>query len=224
MNAAYRCVLVSISVIVGSSSSFGQVTNVSQNRSISVITNAVNQTESTILVGQWDRSLETSIEGFAVRGTAEQSSLVSAARFSASGSVFGRDDVSGFFAGAASLYEARFQVNHATPYTLTGTWFSSVDYTNSAGFRFERISPDPQVIHLSRFNFAEAVTSGGVNIGGLLPAGEYRMFADVVVSVGGFGINTGSGQFNFDLQVPTPGAITLVAASSLFLARRRRDR
>lgn len=205
-----------------------QALNVAQDRSINVVTNSVNLTESTTETGQWDRQLVTTIDGFAVRAEASMNSFVGTSRFTANGSVSGTDDVSGFFAGGSARYEARFQLSGPSPFTLAGSWVSSLDYTGSAGMRFERLSPNPEVFYVSRFNFGDIgvppVTSGRVNIGGMLPAGEYRMFADVVISVGGFGINSGGGTFNFDLNlVPTPTGVGLFACTAITGLRRRRS-
>jgi hypothetical protein len=210
------------------------VVNVSQTRVAQARSAFPFLTDSTTSVGPWSSSVsvyDDPAHRTEAGGTATQDSLVSDTRFAGTGTVHAQDYLQGTSGAARSSYIATFEVTAPTDYSLVGNW--SVHhvvgtYTNPlATMRFERLSPNPTVYHYSHFQdwspWDEIVDSASVNLAGTLPVGLYRFEVFVYQAIGfDPGSYRADGAFSFDLMVPSPGAIGLVALAGLVSLRRRR--
>lgn len=227
-------VVAAVAVVSGvAGASFASVINLSQSRSLearAAFTFPVGA--STPAVGPWNESVSVQTPGFSSGGTATQTSLVSDARFTAVANVSANDDVQTTSGGAGAAFFARFEVTQATPYSLVGSWFAGFNFgetvNSAAGMSFRRTSPDAAVFYegvlFGDFGTGQFVNSGSVNLAGVLTPGVYEIAANVDITViRNPGVFSSTGDFNFDLIVPSPGAASMLLIGGVgVLGRRRR--
>lgn len=129
-----------------------------------------------------------------------------------------------------STVDVTFDLLDSAPFTFVGSWSAGADgdtFWSSAAMSFERLSPDPLVLHASAFRSVfdplGSQSSASVNLAGILIPGQYRV--RVTASIGGGTPNAfgpSSSSHNMTLTIPTPGVLAALAIASPFLSRRRR--
>lgn len=226
-------VAASFIAVCGCTAAASAVTNISQLRSVYAFTNngGPNLTETSSQVGPWDRSVTSDgnlTTNFRHRASATLTSVISPTRFTALATIFAADDIQNTNAEARSRFEATFEVAAPTPYLFTGSWFvqTGIGFNPKfdAGMMLRRISPDPQVLYEGNATNAGGGDHGSVNLGGTLQPGVYEIVARTYLFVGiSPGTASGTGDFNFDLIVPSPGAASMLLLGGVgVLGRRRR--
>lgn len=202
---------------------------VSQERTLYVIGNGAPSTVSTYGVGLWNESVDNlaPIEGNG--GVATMSSEISPTRIAASGTLFARDGVQGFYGLASARFVSTFEVTSPQPYSISASWSTDFDfYADSpiAELRFERVSPAPTVYHFSQFTADyveyEAVTSGSYSASGTLEPGTYRISHFQELGVGTSpGIFSSDAGFNIEIVLPAPSTLVMMGGVLPLLRRRR---
>lgn len=201
---------------------FGQVSYVSQTRSITALAGGDSHTLSAPGFNVFNEEVSASAEapfGSASAG-ARQNSTLGPSVITAQGlaSAGGSTRLSG---SASSNVDVTFDLLSASDVVLSGTLTVSIFTSNAAYVQLERVggpvlirydetSGDPWFVDFTGANAFHAS----------LGAGRYRLLAHV----GAFGAGS-SDTKRFDITlsgIPTPGSATLIAFAGLAAARRRR--
>ncbi len=201
--------LVASMLVAFSAASDAQVVNVSQTRTLRA-TGGGTVSETNSGVGSWNRTVTNFDPMFGHGGEAGMESSISTTHIRASGSTLARDANQGFAGSASSSIVATFDVVVDTPFRLNGSWNTDFDFhaqNPAVSFRFERLSPAPEVFHASAFSFdyfaGTSVTNGSAALSGNLPAGRYRIAMSHAMAVfGNPGFFSGATSYAFDLQTP----------------------
>jgi hypothetical protein len=182
--------------------------------------------------GPWSATADSdSTEATFGWGLATQTSDINDLQLTATSSLQAARGLNAFVGSARSQFSCDFDVDSSVDYTLNGDWVArhTIFMNNAPGeafMKFERLSPNPEVLYFSEFSidftdpFAPVVfDSATVAMSGVLSPGQYRL--NVVVSRGeGRGGSASTGSFNVDLRVPSPASAIVLGGA--FLSRRRR--
>ncbi len=224
-----RCA-VALTVLGFASLLQAEVVNVSQTRMVRASTGwTPAQTRSTTGTGGWIQQIEVNdLPSFESRGIASQNSIASTTRFAATGTAYAQDDSFSSSGGASTSFQAVFGVSADTPYTFVGSWSTShgnYGLTPVCSMKFERLSPQPLVLHSSAYfnNYAGTIVwSGSADLAGILTPGQYRLSTSVAIDAyQNPGYLNGTAQFSFDLLVPSPSLLPAIAIAGLATRRRR---
>jgi hypothetical protein len=164
-------------------------------------------------------------------GWASQTSDINELRLTATASLQAARGNNAFSGRARSQFSCNFDVDSSLDYTLNGDWTARhtifINGEPSEAFmKFERLSPNPEVLYFSQFSidFTDPKApvihdSATVAMSGVLSPGQYRLNV-VVDRREGLNGSISNGSFNVDLQVPGPASAIVLGGA--FLARRRR--